>query len=73
MVNSGIRLYFTEKLRQHELGILTLSSNSGEGSFIQIPGKTQKLKYTTICYSDCTEVIYKIALKFINICYFGHN
>lgn len=73
MVNSGIRLYFTEKLRQHELGILTLSSNSGEGSFIQIPGKTQKLKYTTICYSDCTEVIYKIALKFIDICYFVHN
>jgi hypothetical protein len=57
MVNSGIRLYYTKKLRQQELGILTLSSNSGIGSFIQIPGKTQKLKFTTICYSDCTEVI----------------
>ena len=60
MVNSGIRLYFTKKLRQQELGILTLSSSAGIGSYIQIPGKTQKLKYTTICYSDCTEVIKNI-------------
>jgi len=58
MVNSGMKLYFTEQLRQYELGILTLSSNSGSGVFIQIPGKTEKLKYTSICYSDCTDVIF---------------
>lgn len=53
--SSGLRLYFTPKLRQHELGILTVGTDT---SFIDItiPPQIEGLKFTSNCHQECTSV-----------------
>ena len=55
--SSGVRLYVTNKLRQEELGILSLGSGM---SFydLQIPPKTQNIQFTSACYPECFDVIF---------------
>lgn len=52
--NSGIRLYYTKTLRQHELGLLMFGV---DGSFqsIMVPAHTDELSLTNICYSNCSQ------------------
>ena len=55
--NSGVRFYFTEKLRKHDLGLLQLGAQ-GLGDWpmaIQIPPKANNLELKTACYPKCTE------------------
>jgi hypothetical protein len=52
--NSGIRFYFTEKLRKHDLGLLTLGA-AGNPTSLQIPPKSNKLTSYSTCYPKCTE------------------
>lgn len=53
--SSGIRLYFTKDLRQHELGVLTLNSFQSSLSSV-IPPESENQKLTSICYPECTNV-----------------
>ena len=58
-VSSGVRLYVTNKLRQEELGILSI----GSGTFyydLQIPPQTQNIQFTSACYPECIDVIFFI-------------
>jgi hypothetical protein len=50
--DSGIKLYFTYKLRQYDAGVMMLRDNTPIG--IQIPPKAQNFTMSTICYPDCT-------------------
>ena len=66
--NSGVRLYYTEKLRTHDLGVLELGIQ-GVPLALHIPPKSSKIMYEATCYSKCTEVCflkcsYLIALLF---------
>jgi hypothetical protein len=56
--DSGIRLYFTKQLREHDLGLLMLGVN-GAPDDIMIPAQTYELNLKTICYPQCTEVYIK--------------
>ena len=53
--DSGIRLYFTKDLREHDLGLLMLGVN-GSPKDIMVPAQTDELNLKTICYPQCTEV-----------------
>ena len=54
--NSGIRLYMTPTLRQNDIGILSITSDSSPLS-LQIPGNSKHFHYSIICYPQCIEVI----------------
>ena len=53
--NSGIKLYFTEDLRENDLGFLILGS-PGNLLDMHVPPKSNNLEISSICYPDCTEV-----------------
>lgn len=53
--NSGVKLYFTEQLREHDLGVLLLGID-GNYLSLQIPPKTDDIEFSGICYPECTEV-----------------
>jgi hypothetical protein len=53
--DSGIKFYFTEELRQHDLGLLVLGAE-GNPLSLQIPPKSSKSAFTSTCYPECTEV-----------------
>jgi hypothetical protein len=51
--SSGVRFYITTKLRQYELGVLTLGTDV---TFIDItiPPQIEGLKLTSNCYAECS-------------------
>jgi hypothetical protein len=53
--DSGVKLYFTRQLRQHDLGLLTLGTE-GTASSLQIPPKSNDFISSSICDSFCTNV-----------------
>ena len=53
--DSGIKLYFTENLRKHDIGLLKLGS-MGNPLDIHIPPKSKRLQLKSICYPECTDV-----------------
>jgi hypothetical protein len=48
-----VRLYFTETLREHDLGMLILGS-PGYALALQIPPKAESYKFKSTCYEKCT-------------------
>ena len=54
MDNSGIKFYFTEQLREQDLGLLTLGAD-GSTLSLQIPPQSKDFSYTSICYPACTQ------------------
>ncbi len=54
--DSGIKLYFTEFTRDHDVGMLVLGS-SNSPSAIQIPPSLKKFKFQSTCNQECTRVI----------------
>lgn len=53
---SGLRLYLTKQLRDHDLGLITLGTDGAPMS-LQIPPQSNEFTYTSICYPQCTQVI----------------
>ena len=53
--DSGIKLYFTEELREHDIGLLILGT-PGNPLDIHIPPNTNRIEVTSICYPECTDV-----------------
>ncbi len=51
--NSGLKLYFTNQLRQYDLGLLILGTE-GNPLSIQIPPNANAFKISTTCYPECT-------------------
>ena len=53
--DSGVKLYFTEKLREIDLGLFQLGSD-GSPLSLQIPPRSNLFSFTSICYPECTNV-----------------
>ena len=53
--NSGIKFYYTQKLRKYDLGLMLLGSQFNSLA-LQIPPKSNKYTFTSTCYPQCTEV-----------------
>jgi hypothetical protein len=53
--SSGIRFYFTPKLREHELGIMTLGTDTLPLDLF-IPPKMDSIMFTSSCHPECTQV-----------------
>lgn len=53
--DSGVKLYLTEQLREHDLGLMLLG-NDGNSMTLQIPPQSNEFTFTSICYPQCTQV-----------------
>lgn len=60
--SSGIKLYFTPKLREYDLGLL-MTGADGSPFSIQLPGEAEDLSLRSFCYPFCTEVIIRNYIK----------
>ncbi len=54
--NSGIKLYFTNELRQNDLGLLILGDDMPLS--LQIPPNSENFEFTTICYPECSQLFF---------------